>query len=170
MAYLTRYQPYGEFTGLQNLSRLFQEFSRGTDELLTSGTFVPAVDIYEDEHSITLKVEVPGMDEKDIEAVAAKLKHGYLALARLEGALNLEQEGTEKIARFYGMAREQMLKAQALRDPAILRQLVGFVNDMREAWVEVQGREKSEQPGTLSQISNTAYAVTEIAAAAGWKA
>jgi len=47
MAYLTRYQPYGEFTGLQNLSRLFQEFSRGTDELLTSGTFVPAVDIYE---------------------------------------------------------------------------------------------------------------------------
>ena len=117
-----------------------------------------------------LHAAVSALDEKDIEAVAAKLKHGYLALARLEGALNLEQEGTEKIARFYGMAREQMLKVQALRDPAILRQLVGFVNDMREAWVEVQGREKSEQPGTLSQISNTAYAVTEIAAAAGWKA
>ena len=59
------------------------------------------------------------------------------------GRAQLEQEGTEKIARFYGMAREQMLKAQAQRDPAILRQLVGFVNDMREAWVEVQGREKA---------------------------
>jgi flagellar secretion chaperone FliS len=117
-----------------------------------------------------LHAAVAALDEKDIETVAAKLKHGYLALARLEGALNLDQEGTEKIARFYGMAREQMLKAQAQRDPAILRQLVGFVNDMREAWVEVQGREKAEQPGTLSQISNTAYAVTEMAAAASWKA
>ncbi|HSS98735.1 MAG TPA: flagellar protein FliS, partial [Terriglobales bacterium] len=102
--------------------------------------------------------------------VAAKLKHGYLALARLEGALDTEIEGTEKIARFYTMSREQMLKAQVQRDPAILRQLIGFLNDMREAWVEVQGRENAEQPGTLSKISNAAYAVTEIAAAASWKA
>jgi flagellar secretion chaperone FliS len=116
-----------------------------------------------------LHAAVIALDSSDIETVAAKLKHGYLALARLEGALNMEREGTEKIARFYGMAREQMLKAQVQRDPAILRQLVGFVNDMREAWVEVQGREQNEKPGTLSQISNTAYAVTEISAA-GWKA
>src|ERR1041385_1479386 len=117
-----------------------------------------------------LHAAVVALEAKNIETVAAKLKHGYLALARLEGALNLEQEGTEKIARFYGMAREQMLKAQVQRDPAILRQLVGFVNDMREAWVEVQGREQSERPGTLEKISSAAYAVSEISTAAGWKA
>lgn len=117
-----------------------------------------------------LHAAISAIEAGDLETVAAKLKHGYLALARLEGALNLEQKGTEKIARFYAMSREQMLKAQAQRDPAILRQLVGFVNDMREAWVEVQGRENAEQGGTLSRISNAAYAVTEIAAAASWKA
>jgi flagellar protein FliS len=113
---------------------------------------------------------IAALEAEDIETVAAKLKHGYLALARLEGALNLEQEGTEKIARFYGLARELMLKAQVQRDPSMLRQLIGFVNDMREAWVEVQGRERSVEPGTLAKISNTAYAVSEISAAAGWKA
>ena len=117
-----------------------------------------------------LHAAISAIESGDLETVAAKLKHGYLALARLEGALDMDCEGTEKIARFYTMSREQMLKAQAHRDPAILRQLIGFVNDMREAWVEVQGREQSERPGTLSQISNTAYAVTEIAAAASWKA
>lgn len=117
-----------------------------------------------------LHAAISAIEAGDLETVAAKLKHGYLALARLEGALDLEREGTEKIARFYTMSREQMLKAQIERDPVILRQLIGFVNDMREAWVEVNGREQSEKPGTLSQISNAAYAVSEIASAAGWKA
>jgi len=117
-----------------------------------------------------LHAAISAIEAGETEIVAAKLKHGFLALARLEGALDMEREGTEKIARFYKMSREQMLKAQVQRDPAILRQLIGFVNDMREAWVEVQGRELNERPGTLSQISNTAYAVTEIAAAASWKA
>src|SRR4051812_27814171 len=90
-----------------------------------------------------LHAAVTALDNQDIETVAAKLKHGYLALARLEGALNMDQPGAEKIARFYGISREQMLKAQAQRDPAILQQLIGFVNDMREAWVEVQGRNQA---------------------------
>ena len=117
-----------------------------------------------------LHAAIGALEAGNTETVAAKLKHGYLALARLEGALDMEREGTEQIARFYAMSREQMLNAQIQRDPAILRQLIGFVNDMREAWVEVQGREQSEKPGTLEQISSAAYAVSEISTAAGWKA
>lgn len=117
-----------------------------------------------------LHAAISAIEAGNTETVAAKLKHGYLALARLEGALNIDQAGTEKIARFYTMSREQMLNAQIQRDPAILRKLIGFVNDMREAWVEVNGREQSEKPGTLEQISSAAYAVSEISTAAGWKA
>ena len=32
---------------------------------MTTAGFAPPVDIYEDEHTITLKLEVPGMEEKD---------------------------------------------------------------------------------------------------------
>jgi len=37
------------------------------EEALTTTTFAPPVDVYEDEHNVTLKIEVPGIDEKDID-------------------------------------------------------------------------------------------------------
>jgi len=67
MTFLTRWDPFREMSSLHSqVNRLFQDFAgRGSDELTTAG-FVPAVDVYEDEHQITLKVEVPGIDQKDI--------------------------------------------------------------------------------------------------------
>ena len=70
MTVVTRWEPFREFSVLQDrLNRLFQD-SLGTgreETLATSGAFVPAVDVYEDEHNVTLKLEVPGIDEKDID-------------------------------------------------------------------------------------------------------
>jgi hypothetical protein len=37
------------------------------EEALTTTNFAPPVDIYEDEHTITLKLDVPGIAEKDID-------------------------------------------------------------------------------------------------------
>jgi HSP20 family protein len=73
MTLITRYDPFREFVTLQNrVNRLFgNSFSNprgpeGQDEALTSTAFAPPVDIYEDEHNVTLKIDVPGIDEKDI--------------------------------------------------------------------------------------------------------
>src|SRR5438876_2693604 len=68
MTYITRWETFRELGTLQSqMNRLFQDFGRGSnDELMTAG-FVPAVDVYEDEHNLTLKLEVPGLDEKDID-------------------------------------------------------------------------------------------------------
>jgi len=51
------------------MNRLFRESfnDAGRDESLATSTFAPAVDVYEDEHKVTLKIEVPGIDEKDID-------------------------------------------------------------------------------------------------------
>src|SRR6266849_10843647 len=70
MTVLTRWYPYRELNTLQErVNRLFHEsFSNeGRDESLATSNFAPAVDVYEDEHSVTLKIEVPGIDEKDID-------------------------------------------------------------------------------------------------------
>ncbi|HEU5452653.1 MAG TPA: Hsp20/alpha crystallin family protein [Terriglobales bacterium] len=51
------------------MNRLFQESwggTRGEDNLMSTG-FVPAVDIYEDEHDIRVKMEVPGIEQNDID-------------------------------------------------------------------------------------------------------
>ena len=69
MTVLTRWDPFREFVTLQGrMNRLFSDsFGEGRDEGLTTTTFTPAVDVYEDEHNVTLKIEVPGIDEKDID-------------------------------------------------------------------------------------------------------
>jgi HSP20 family protein len=71
MTVLTRFYPYRELNTLQErMNRLFHESfnsSEGRDESLATSNFAPAVDVYEDEHSVTLKIEVPGIDEKDID-------------------------------------------------------------------------------------------------------
>jgi HSP20 family protein len=69
MTVLTRWEPYREFTTLQDrLNRLFQQsFSDGREEALSTSSFAPAVDVYEDEHTVILKIEVPGIDEKELD-------------------------------------------------------------------------------------------------------
>jgi len=70
MTVLTRWEPVREFSGLQDrlnrMNRLFREsFSpESPEEALTTTSFAPPVDIYEDEHTISLKMEVPGIDEQ----------------------------------------------------------------------------------------------------------
>ena len=58
-----------DFSTLQDrINRIAREtFSpERSDEALTTSNFAPPVDVYEDEHNITLNIEVPGIDEKDI--------------------------------------------------------------------------------------------------------
>jgi flagellar biosynthetic protein FliS len=113
---------------------------------------------------------IAAMEAKDIEARSAKLKHAFLALAQLENTLNMEVDGVEKISRFYTMARGQMLKSQVQQDPGVLRELAGFVADMRGAWAEVSGRERGGgEVGNVPQISKSSYKTAEVSGAS-WKA
>jgi len=72
---MTRWEPLREFSAMQDrinrMNRLFLESYRPEvpEEALTTTSYAPPVDIYEDEHNITLKLEVPGIDEKDIDVL-----------------------------------------------------------------------------------------------------
>ena len=102
MTVLTRWEPYRELTSLQNrLSRLFeQQYGNGREDSLTAGAFVPPVDVYEDEHSIQLKLEVPGIDQKDLDV---KVENNVLTVS---GKRNFEREEKEenfrRVERRYG--------------------------------------------------------------------
>ncbi len=68
---ITRWDPFRELnTNTDRMNRLFQDTfgqSGRSEEGLVTANFVPPVDIYEDEHSVTVKMEVPGIDQKDID-------------------------------------------------------------------------------------------------------
>jgi HSP20 family protein len=67
---ITRFDPFRDVLALQNrMNALFQDYSRnqGDNELLTTSSFVPPVDIYEDEHKVVLKLEIPGIALEDLD-------------------------------------------------------------------------------------------------------
>jgi len=102
MTVLTRWEPFRELVTLQDrMNRLFREsYPEGREEALTTSTFAPPVDVYEDEHSITLKIEVPGIDEKDIDV---RLENNTLTV---HGERKFEKEEKEenyrRVERQYG--------------------------------------------------------------------
>ena len=101
MTFLTRFEPFREFASLQNqMNRLLQQEAVGREEALLQSSFAPPVDIYEDEHSYTLKLEVPGIEEKDIDV---KLENSTLTVS---GERRFEKEEKEenfrRVERRYG--------------------------------------------------------------------
>jgi HSP20 family protein len=102
MTVLTRFEPFRELSTLQDrLNRLFRESQReGQDESLTTSSFAPAVDVYEDEHNFTLKIEVPGIDEKDIDV---RLENNTLTVHGERKIENDEkEENYRRVERHYG--------------------------------------------------------------------
>jgi HSP20 family protein len=106
MTVLTRWEPFREFSAMQDrmnrMNRLFHESysPEGPEEALTTTSFAPPVDIYEDEHNITLKLEVPGIDEKDIDVRVegnTLTVHGERKIEKEE-----KEENFRRVERQYG--------------------------------------------------------------------
>ena len=103
MTVLTRWEPFREFATLQDrINRAFRESYAGADrdDSLTTSSFAPAVDVYEDEHKVTLKIEVPGIDEKNIDV---RVENNTLTV---HGERKIEKEEKEenyrRVERQYG--------------------------------------------------------------------
>ena len=62
---ITRWDPFREVVALQNrVNSLFRDLNDGEDPV-AAASFVPPVDIYEDAQKLVLKLEVPGIEEKE---------------------------------------------------------------------------------------------------------
>src|SRR5882762_11937769 len=102
---LARLDPFAELASLNDqMNRVFRNVrssrERSPEEPLTSTGFAPPVDVYEDEHSVTLKIEVPGIDEKDIDV---RIENNVLTV---HGERKFEKEEKEenfrRVERQYG--------------------------------------------------------------------
>jgi len=106
MTVLARWDPFREFSAMQDrmnrMNRLFREqySAESPEEALTSTSFAPPVDIYEDEHNISVKLEVPGIDENDIDV---RMENNTLTI---HGERKIEKEEKEenfrRVERQYG--------------------------------------------------------------------
>ena len=98
---LIKHSPRG-MTPWFGFDRLFEDFDRpqGMAPFGDKGAWAPAVDIYEDETAITLKAELPDMDEKDLDV---RVEDGHLMIKGERKFENEEKkENFHRIERRYG--------------------------------------------------------------------
>src|SRR3982074_945044 len=68
MRMLTRWERFPRVTSLQEqINRLFSEVVERTGEESSLTDWAPAVDIYETEHELVVKAELPDVDPKDLD-------------------------------------------------------------------------------------------------------
>src|ERR1700730_5807366 len=106
MTLLTGWESLRELSAMQDrinrMNRLIRESNSPEvpEEALTTTALAPPVDIYEDEHNIVLKIEVPGIDEKDIDV---RVQNNTLTV---HGERKMEKEEKEenfrRVERQYG--------------------------------------------------------------------
>jgi HSP20 family protein len=106
MTLLTNWESLREFSAMQErmnrMNRLLRESHspEGPEEALTTTTLAPPVDIYEDEHNIVLKIDVPGIDERDMDV---RIQNSTLTV---HGERKIEKEEKEenfrRVERQYG--------------------------------------------------------------------
>lgn len=98
---ITRWDPFRDVSTLQNrLNSLFQDYNRGEGGMVSTAGFVPPVDVYEDEHKILLKLEIPGMKQEDLDI---QLENNTLTVRGERKFENEEkEENFHRVERHYG--------------------------------------------------------------------
>jgi HSP20 family protein len=103
---IVRFDPFRDMLTLQErMNRLFDESVRtiarpGAEEDWSMGAWSPAVDIYEQNGTIVLKAELPGVEPKDVDV---RVENNVLTLRgerKLEG--EVKRESYHRIERSYG--------------------------------------------------------------------
>jgi HSP20 family protein len=105
---IVRWEPFRDLVSLQErMNRLFDESFRGAsrtpaqaDDWALGGSWAPPVDIYEQEGSIVLRAELPGVDPKDVDI---RVENNILTL-RGERKFDQEvkREHYHRVERAYG--------------------------------------------------------------------
>src|SRR3990172_7082844 len=103
MAIVRWSDPFREFAQLQDrMNRAFSDaYGRGDEGLLTSGTWLPPVDIYQDgNQEVVIKAELPDMTREDIDIT---VEDGTLTIkGEKKLSTDVKDEQFHRIERRYG--------------------------------------------------------------------
>jgi HSP20 family protein len=137
MTVVTRFNPINDFRTLQN--RFFEPFFGRfgfADDQLPTGTWAPAVDVAEETDKILVKVEVPGMDEKDLRV---NFEDGLLTISGERQFERKDERNYHRIERSYGSFTRTFTLPRTVDPGAITAQ---YNNGVLE--IEIPKKEESK--------------------------
>jgi len=163
MTVLTRWDPLRATATLQDrMNRLLRESlnPEGPEEALTTTGFAPPVDVYEDEHDFTLKIEVPGVEERDIDVRIENntlIVHGERKFEKEE-----KEENYRRVERQYGSFTRSFTlpnsvdpgQVSAHYDKGVLKINLGKKAEAKPKQIKVTvGGEKTLQPKAPGKVA-----------------
>lgn len=99
---LIRFQPFQDIDRLhQEMNRLFDDARNVPDRL--NGNFVPAAELEETEDAVLLKLEVPGMEAKDIDIQVTA--EAVAISGERKSKTKSEEKGVKRSEFYYGSFR-----------------------------------------------------------------
>jgi HSP20 family protein len=99
---IVKYNPFRDLRAMQEqMNRLLDmAWNREIGEELREGIWQPPVDIYEDENSVVIKAELPGVDQKEIDI---RIEENTLTLrGERKHSQEVKKENYHRVERFYG--------------------------------------------------------------------
>lgn len=99
---IVKYNPFGDLRTLQEqMNRLLDmAWSKESGEELREGVWQPPVDIFEDENGVVIKVELPGIDQKDIDV---RIEDNTLTIrGERKHDQEVKKENYHRVERYYG--------------------------------------------------------------------
>jgi HSP20 family protein len=118
MKILTRWEPARGVTTLQDqINRLFNDTFQRTDEEANLTTWAPAVDIYETEHELVVKADLPEVDPKDLDV---RVENNILTIRgerKFEKKVN--EENYLRVERSYGSFARSFTLSSTVNSEAI---------------------------------------------------
>src|SRR2546430_15304194 len=118
MRTLTRWEPFRGATALQDqVNRLFNDVLERTGEESSLTAWAPSVDIYETEHRLVVKADLPEVDPKDLDI---RVENNILTI---RGERNfdkdVQKENYLRVERAYGSFARSFTLANTVNSEAI---------------------------------------------------
>jgi HSP20 family protein len=118
MRTLTRWEPFRGANSLEQINRLFNDvFERKGGEESSLTAWAPAVDIYENEHELVVKADLPEVDPKDLDI---RVENNILTIRgerKFEKKVN--EENYLRVERSYGSFARSFTLANTVNSEAI---------------------------------------------------
>src|ERR1700691_660781 len=163
---ITRWEAYRDVVALQNrMNSLFQDFARngsGENEPVTAPGFVPPVDIYEDEHKLVLKLDIPGIRLEDLDV---RMENTTLLV---KGERSFQSEGKEenfhRVERRYGSFYRAFTVPNTVNPENIKAEYdAGVLSLELQKKAESKPKQIKVQVGSAKQLNHNQQAAPETA-------
>lgn len=111
---IVKYNPFRELRTMQDqMNRMLDmAWNREFGEELKEGVWQPPVDIYEDEHSVVIKAEIPDVDQKDIDI---RIENNTLTIrGERKHSSEVKKENYYRVERYFGQFQRSFSLPQSI--------------------------------------------------------